>query len=133
LNSILYYDNIRISLKGGIMKVDVLTKSHGIKVIKPHGKIVSGPKVMKLKETINKLIEKGDKELILDLDRVPFMDSTGLGVLIAAYTSLQKEDGKLKLVHVDKRIKDLLTITKLLSLFDCYDSEADAVKNILHG
>ena len=114
------------------MKIEVQEKSHGIKVIKPHGKIVSGPKVMKLKKTINNLIDEGEKELILDFDKVPFMDSTGLGVLIAAYTSIQKEDGKMKLVHVDKKIKDLLTITKLLSLFDCYDSEADAVKAILN-
>ncbi len=115
------------------MKIEVQEKSHGIKVIRPHGKIVSGPKVMKLKKTINNLIDDGDKELILDFDKVPFMDSTGLGVLIAAYTSIQKEDGKMKLVHVDKKIKDLLTITKLLSLFDCYDSEADAVKAILNN
>lgn len=115
------------------MKIEVHEKSHGIKIIRPHGKIISGSKVMKLKKTINDLIDEGEEEIILDFDRVPFMDSTGLGVLIAAYTSLQKENGEMKLVHVAKRIKDLLTITKLLSLFDCYDSEADAVKAMLNN
>lgn len=100
-------------------------------MIKPHGKIVSGEKVMSLKETINKVVEDGYTKVIVDFESVPFMDSTGLGILIAAYTTLKSKDGVMSLIKITQRIKDLLTITKLLTLFDCYDSEADALKDMV--
>ena len=99
-------------------------------MIRPHGKIVSGEKVMSLKEAINKAVEDGFVKVIVDFEDVPFMDSTGLGVLIAAYTTLKSKEGQMSLVKITQRIKDLLTITKLLTLFDCYDSEADALRDM---
>ncbi len=109
------------------MKIDVEKRGHDITIITPHGKIVSGEKVMALKETIQKLVAEGNKKIIINFEDVPFMDSTGLGVLIASYTTMQKESGHMKLIKVTDRIKDLLTITKLVTLFDCYNSEMDAI------
>ncbi len=113
------------------MKIDIEKKSNNIIMIRPHGKIVSGEKVMALKETINKVVEDGFLKVIVDFENVPFMDSTGLGVLIAAYTTLKAKDGEMKLIKITQRIKDLLTITKLLTLFDCYDSEADVMRDLI--
>jgi anti-sigma B factor antagonist len=112
------------------MKIDVEKKSHNIVLIRPHGKIVSGEKVMALKLAINKVVEEGFSKVIVDFENVPFMDSTGLGILIAAYTTLKAKEGRMSLIKITQRIKDLLTITKLLTLFDCYDSEADALRDM---
>jgi len=109
------------------MKIDVEKRGHDITIITPHGKIVSGEKVMTLKETIQKIVAEGSKKVIINFEDVPFMDSTGLGVLIASYTTMQKENGHLKLIKVTDRIQDLLTITKLITLFDCYKTEMEAV------
>ncbi|HDS03458.1 MAG TPA: anti-sigma factor antagonist [Firmicutes bacterium] len=114
------------------MKIDVEKKSHNIVLIRPHGKIVSGEKVMALKQSINKVVEEGFSKVIVDFENVPFMDSTGLGILIAAYTTLKAKEGQMSLIKITQRIKDLLTITKLLTLFDCYDSEADALRDMIN-
>ena len=112
------------------MRIDVEKKSNNIVMIRPHGKIVSGEKVMSLKEAINKVVEDGFVKVLVDFEDVPFMDSTGLGVLIAAYTTLKSKNGQMSLIKITPRIKDLLTITKLLTLFECYDSEADALRDM---
>ena len=114
------------------MKIDIEKKTKGIVVLRPHGKIVSGDKVMTLKSTINDLIkDENVTDVIVDFSAVPFMDSTGLGVLIASYTTLKKGNRNLVLLKVADKIKDLLVVTKLLSLFDCYESESDAIKALM--
>ena len=80
-----------------------------------------------LKDKMRSLIQQGHKKLLLNLGEVSYVDSAGLGEIVQAYATVNKEGGKLKLLNVTKRIKDLLSITKLLTVFDTFDSEAEAV------
>ena len=80
-----------------------------------------------LKDKMRSLIQQGHKKLLLNLGDVSYVDSAGLGEIVQAYATVNKDGGKLKLLNVTKRIKDLLSITKLLTVFDTFDTEAEAV------
>src|SRR3989442_7192472 len=82
-----------------------------------------------LKDKINSLILQSRKNLILNLEGVPYIDSAGLGEIVRTYTTVSRQGGNLKLLNLTKRISDLLSITKLLTVFETYDSEADAVRS----
>ena len=86
-----------------------------------------------LKDKVNSLILQGRKKLVLNLADVPYVDSAGLGEIVRTYTTVTKQGGSLKLANLTKRITDLLSITKLLTVFDTYDSEADAVRSFSTG
>jgi anti-anti-sigma factor len=102
-------------------------KTGDVVVIDVDGKILLGDGDVEIKETVDALLEKGQKNILLNLGKVPYMDSAGLGELIRCFTALRKNGGHFKLLSPNPRIKDLLNITKLLNVFDCYDSEAAAV------
>jgi anti-sigma B factor antagonist len=72
---------------------------------------------------------KGKKKLLLNLEGVPYIDSAGLGEVVRTYTTVSRQGGSLKLLNLTKRIEDLLSITKLLTVFDTFDSEAEAVQS----
>ena len=74
-------------------------------------------------------MEKGNRNFLLNLARVPYIDSAGLGEIIRCYTGLRKIGGEFKLLSANQRIVDLLTITKLLNVFDLYDNEPSAVSS----
>ena len=93
------------------------------------GKMTLGEGDELLKDKINSLIHQGQKKLLLNLEGVPYIDSAGLGEIVRTYTTVSRQGGNLKLVNLTKRITDLLSITKLLTVFDTYDSEADAVRS----
>jgi anti-sigma B factor antagonist len=93
------------------------------------GKMTMGEGDELLKDKINSLVLQGRKKLILNLEAVPYIDSAGLGEIVRTYTTVSRQGGSLKLVNLTKRITDLLSITKLLTIFDTYDSEADAVRS----
>jgi anti-sigma B factor antagonist len=93
------------------------------------GKMTMGEGDELLKDKINSLVLQGRKKLILNLESVPYIDSAGLGEIVRTYTTVSRQGGSLKLVNLTKRITDLLSITKLLTIFDTYDSEADAVRS----
>lgn len=80
-----------------------------------------------LKDKVQSLIQQGHKNLLVDLSGVSYVDSAGLGELVQAYATTKNRGGALKLVNVTKRLRDLLVVTKLLTVFDTYDSEAAAV------
>ena len=80
-----------------------------------------------LKDKVRSLVQQGRRKLILNLGDVSYVDSAGLGELVQAHATVRKNGGSLKLVNTTKRIKDLLSITKLLTVFDTFDSEAEAV------
>jgi anti-sigma B factor antagonist len=80
-----------------------------------------------LKDKMRSLIQQGHKKLLLNLGDVSYVDSAGLGEIVQAYATVNKDGGKLKLLNMTKRIKDLLSITKLLTVFDTFDNEAEAV------
>ena len=82
-----------------------------------------------LRDKVNSLILQGRKRLVLNLEDVPYIDSAGLGEIVRTYTTVSRQGGSLKLVNLTKRITDLLSITKLLTVFETYDSEADAVRS----
>jgi anti-sigma B factor antagonist len=82
-----------------------------------------------LKDKMASLVQQGHKKVLLNLGDVSYVDSAGLGAIVQAYATLNKNGGALKLLNATKRIKDLLSITKLLTIFDTFDNEAEAVKS----
>ena len=96
-------------------------------VVDLNGKLTIGEGDELLREKINSLMQQGHTNLLLNLGEVPYVDSAGLGEIVRTFTTVKHQGGTLKLINLTKRIKDLLTITKLLTVFDTYDSEAEAV------
>jgi anti-sigma B factor antagonist len=93
------------------------------------GKMTLGEGDELLKDKINSLSSQGHKKLVLNLEGVPYIDSAGLGEIVRTYTSVSRQGGKLKLLNVSKRIYDLLVITKLVTIFDSYEDETEAVRS----
>lgn len=91
------------------------------------GKITLGEGDEALKDKINSLILQNRKRLLLNLADVPYIDSAGLGEVVRTYTTVSRQGGQLKLVNLTKRITDLLSITKLLTVFETFESESDAL------
>lgn len=101
----------------------------GISVLDLGGKIVLGEGDMQIKERIKDLLADGQRKVLLNLADVSYIDSAGLGAMISCYTTAKREGGQLKLVNLTKRVQDLLTITKLITVFDTYDTEKEAVES----
>ena len=93
------------------------------------GKITLGEGDEALKDKINSLVLQNRRRILLNLGDVPYVDSAGLGEIVRTYTTVSRQGGQLKLVNLTKRITDLLSITKLLTVFETFDSEADALKS----
>ena len=100
-----------------------------VTVLDLKGKMTLGEGDEMLKEKINSLLAAGKKKLLLNLEAVPYIDSAGLGEVVRTFTTVSRSGGSLKLLNLTKRIEDLLSITKLLTVFDTFESEADAVKS----
>jgi len=81
-----------------------------------------------LRDTVRDLLAKGNKKIILNLAEVNYIDSSGIGELVSAFTTTKNQGGELKLLHLTKKVHDLLQITKLYTVFDVKDDEAVAVK-----
>ena len=92
------------------------------------GKITLGEGDEALRERITQLMSKDQKRILLNLADVPYIDSAGLGEIVRTYTTVKNRGGQLKLVNLTKRITDLLMITKLLTVFETFDTEQDAIK-----
>jgi anti-sigma B factor antagonist len=93
------------------------------------GSVRMGEGAVALRNAIRGLIEQGKKKILLNLGGVKNVDSSGIGELIANYTTLSRDGGQLKLLNLTGKIKDLLVITKLLTVFDSYDDEAEALNS----
>jgi anti-sigma B factor antagonist len=100
-----------------------------VTVLDLKGKMTLGEGDELLKDKINSLVSQGHKKIILNLEAVPYIDSAGLGEIVRTYTSISRQGGKLKLLNVSKRIQDLLVITKLITIFDSYEEEKEAVQS----
>lgn len=100
-----------------------------VTVLDMSGKITIGEGSVSLRTAIRRLLEEGKKRILLNLAGVSYIDSSGIGELVSSYTAINKEGGQLKLLNLTQKIKDLLTITKLLTVFDVYDSEAEALNS----
>jgi len=93
------------------------------------GAVRMGEGSVDLRDAIRGLVEQGKKKILLNLGGVKNVDSSGIGELIANFTTVRREGGQLKLLNLTEKIQNLLVITKLLTVFDAYDSEADALNS----
>jgi anti-sigma B factor antagonist len=100
-----------------------------VTVLDLKGKITLGEGDELLKDKVNSLVNQGRKKIILNLAAVPYIDSAGLGEVVRTFTTVSRQGGSLKLLNLTKRITDLLSITKLLTVFETYESESDAVRS----
>jgi anti-sigma B factor antagonist len=100
-----------------------------VTVLDLKGKMTLGEGDELLKDKINSLLASGKKKLVLNLEGVPYIDSAGLGEIVRTYTTVSRQGGSLKLLNLTKRIEDLLSITKLLTVFETFDTEAEAISS----
>ena len=101
----------------------------GVTILDLKGKMTLGEGDELLKDKINSLMNQGRGKILLNLEGVPYIDSAGLGEIVRTYTTVSRQGGTMKLVNLTKRITDLLAITKLLTVFETYDNEAEALKS----
>ena len=110
-----------MTMKTSSRKVD------GVTIVDLSGRITLGEGSVVLRDTVKDLSSKGDKKILLNLGDVTYIDSSGIGELVSAYTSVRNAGGELKLLNLTKKVHDLLQITKLYTVFDISDDEASAI------
>lgn len=104
-----------------------IRKADNVSILDLRGKITIGAGDVMLRDHINRVLEQGERSILLNMADVTYMDSSGMGELISSYTSVTKRDGKLKLLNLPAKIRDLLQITQLITIFEVYDNETEAV------
>ena len=115
-----------MSMKASTRQVD------GVTIVDLSGRITLGEGSVVLRDTIKDLLGKGQKKILLNLGDVSYIDSSGIGELVSAFTSVRNQGGELKLLHLTKKVHDLLQITKLYTVFDVKDDEAVAITAFNH-
>ena len=98
-----------------------------VTILDLEGKVTIGEGSVSLRNAIRRLLGEGKNKILLNLGGVGYIDSSGIGELVSSFTAVNKEGGTLKLLNLTQKIQDLLAITKLLTVFDVYESEADAL------
>jgi anti-sigma B factor antagonist len=99
----------------------------GVTVVDVSGRITLGEGCSQLRELIRNEVSRGNKKVLLNLADVTYIDSSGIGELVSAYTAVTNQGGALKLLNLTKKVHDLLQITKLYTVFDVHDDEAKAI------
>jgi len=112
-----------VNLKTTTRQVD------GITIVDCSGRITLGEGSVVLRDAVKDLLSKGQKKILLNLGDVNYIDSSGIGELVSAYTTVKNQGGELKLLNLTKKVRDLLQITKLYTVFDVRDDETSAVKS----
>jgi len=115
-----------VSMKASTRQVD------GVTIVDLSGRITLGEGSVVLRDTVKDLLGKGQKKILLNLGDVSYIDSSGIGELVSAFTSVRNQGGELKLLHLTKKVHDLLQITKLYTVFDVKDDEAAAIGAFNH-
>jgi anti-sigma B factor antagonist len=110
-----------VSMKASTRQVD------GVTIVDLSGRITLGEGSVVLRDTVKDLLGKGQKKILLNLGDVSYIDSSGIGELVSAFTSVRNQGGELKLLNLTKKVHDLLQITKLYTVFDVKDDEATAI------
>ena len=110
-----------MSMKASTRQVD------GITIVDLSGRITLGEGSVVLRDTIRDVVAAGNKKILLNLGDVTYIDSSGIGELVSSFTSVRNQGGELKLLNLTKKVHDLLQITKLYTVFDIKDDEAQAV------
>jgi anti-sigma B factor antagonist len=100
-----------------------------VTILDMKGKILFGDGIDELREAINNSIKADEKSLLLNFAEVPYLDSTGLGEVVRSYSTMRAKGGAVKIVNLTNKVKDLLTVTKLITVFETYENEEDAVKS----
>lgn len=108
------------------MNIDVKDKN-GVNVIFVKGNLMGGEETIAVHEKVKKLVEQGKKKFVIDLSKVKWMNSSGLGTMMGCLTSIKNGSGELRLCGVTEKVKSLFMITKLITLFETYDSVEEAV------
>jgi anti-sigma B factor antagonist len=109
------------------MTIDRRT-SNGITILDLHGKLTIEV-TAQVRKAVADLLEADRKNILLNLEDVSFMDSSGIGELVRSYHRVMREGGQVRLLNLTKRMRELLAITKLLTIFECYDDEAEALRS----
>ena len=104
-------------------------KTGSVTVVDLSGKIIVGDGAERLLETAKDLVRQGERNLLFNMSGVSYVDSAGLGVFVKCHNAATESDGRIKLVNVSARIRDLLRITKLHTLFELFDDESTAVRS----
>ncbi|MEJ2008477.1 MAG: STAS domain-containing protein [Acidobacteriota bacterium] len=112
-----------MSMKATVRQVDSVT------VVDVSGRITLGEACKLLREVIREQLGKGNKNILLNLADVTYIDSSGIGELVSAYTAVSSQGGQLKLLNLTKKVHDLLQITKLYTVFDVHNDEAGAISS----
>lgn len=110
-----------MTMKASTRQVD------GVTILDLSGRITLGEGSVQLRDAVRDLLSKGSKKILLNLGDVNYIDSSGIGELVSAYTTVRNQSGDLKLLNLTKKVHDLLQITKLYTVFDIKDDEASAV------
>ena len=98
-----------------------------VTILELEGKMILGDGDVQLVRKVEELVEKGSKAILLSLPKMAYTDSGGLGALVASFTTLARAGGRLKLLDPTKKVKDLLTITKLITVYEVFDNEEEAI------
>ena len=98
-----------------------------VTILDLNGKVTIGEGSVALRTAIRRLLGDGKNKILMNLGGVGYIDSSGIGELVSSFTAVNKENGTLKLLNLTKKIQDLLAITKLLTVFDVFDSESEAL------
>jgi anti-sigma B factor antagonist len=112
-----------VTMKSSTRQVD------GVTIVDLSGRITLGEGSIVLRDTVRDLIGKGNKQILLNLGDVNYIDSSGIGELVSAFTTVRNQGGELKLLNLTKKVHDLLQITKLYTVFDVKDDETAAVRS----
>ncbi|HUJ23607.1 MAG TPA: STAS domain-containing protein [Bryobacteraceae bacterium] len=112
------------------MSLDIQQREReGITILDLKGRLTVGDEVSKFRDRLQKLIESGYRSLILNMEQVDYIDSTGLGALVMCYTTLQRAGGKIRLLNLSRRSIELLVMTKLTTIFEVFDDEQNAINS----
>ena len=111
------------------MKAPSRTTENGVEIIKLEGKITIGAGDVQLREVIGNAMNAGHSKIMLDLSGVTTIDSSGIGELVGSYTTVTNRGGKLKLLHLPAKLNELLHVTQLITVFEVYDSEQEALNS----
>lgn len=108
------------------MKIEKRKKGNVV-ILDLKGKILIGDGIDDLRESINNINKENETRVLLNFAEVPYLDSTGLGEVVRSYTSIKKAGGIIKIVNLTNKVKDLLSVTKLLTVFDTFEDEDKAI------
>lgn len=112
------------------MSVKLTTRQVGdVTVVDAVGRITLGEGASTFRDTVRELVASGHKKMLLNLAEVSYIDSSGIGEMVSGFTTVANQSGQLKLLNLTKRVKDLLQITKLYTVFEVFDDEAAAIRS----